>query len=518
MKKKEKWEAVIGLEMHVQLNTRSKMFSGAGTVFGAAPNSYACPVDLALPGTLPVLNEAAVRMAVMFGLAIGAQINRLSRFDRKNYFYPDLPKGYQISQFAEPIVGRGTVEVPLAGDQSIAVGITRAHLEEDAGKSTHDAFPGETGIDLNRAGTPLLEVVCAPDLRTPAQATACFRSLHRLVRHLKICDGDLSQGSMRCDANVSVRPDGESELGERIEIKNLNSFRFLEKAVRHEINRQIELLENGGTVARETRLYDPQRDETRPMRGKEFSDDYRYFPDPDLLPLRFDDAFIESVRRAMPELPEARYRRYREQFALSDYAAARLTKDPDVADYFEAAAAGGDAKLAANWVTGELTKNLNRAGLSIEHAPVTAEQLGKLIARIKDGSLSGNTAKSVFDVLWRRGKANPDSQDEVEIKAHGMAASNLDPQDERRKQADVDAIIDELGLRQISDSTELEALVDEIVASHPQQANQFRAGKQKLLGFFIGQVMQATEGKADPKQTSELVAAALRPERQTKAR
>ena len=477
------WEAVIGLEMHVQLNTRSKMFSGASTVFGAEPNTQACPVDIALPGTLPVLNEAAVRMAVMFGLAIGAPINRQSRFDRKNYFYPDLPKGYQISQFAQPIVGRGTVEVPLDGDRAITVGITRAHLEEDAGKSIHDAFPGETGIDLNRAGTPLLEVVTEPDLRNPEQAVACFRSLHSLVRYLKICDGDLSQGSMRCDANVSIRPVGASELGERAEIKNLNSFRFLEKAVRYEINRQIDLLERDATVARETRLYDPERDETRSMRGKEFSDDYRYFPDPDLLPLRFDDAFIESVRRTMPELPEARQRRYREQFALSDYDAAWLTNDPQVADYFEAAAAaGGDAKLAANWITGELAKNLNRAGLTIADAPVAATELGALILRIRDGTLSGNTAKTLFDALWRG-------------------------------EGEVDAIIEARGLRQISDTAELENLIAEIVAAHPAQAEQFRAGKQKLLGFFVGQVMKATRGKADPKQANDLVTAALRSER-----
>ncbi len=474
------WEAVIGLEMHVQLATRSKMFSGAGVVFGDEPNSHACPVDLALPGALPVLNGAAVRMAVLFGLAIGAQINRFSLFDRKNYFYPDLPKGYQISQFARPIVGRGAVEVPLDDGRSIRLGITRAHLEEDAGKSMHDAFPGKTGIDLNRAGTPLLEVVSEPDLRSPEQAAAAFRRLHSLVRYLKICDGDLSQGSMRCDANVSVRVAGASKLGERTEIKNLNSFRFLERAVRYEINRQTDLLENDGTVARETRLYDPERDETRPMRGKEFSDDYRYFPDPDLLPVRFDDAFIESVRAAMPELPAARYRRYREQFALSDYDATWLTSDPDVADYFEAvAAAGGDTKLAANWMTGELARNLNRAGLAIGEAPVGAADLGTLIARIKDGTLSGKTAKTLFDALW-----------------HG--------------EGEVDAIIDKRGLRQISDSAELEALIDGIVAAHPAQAEQFRAGKERLLGFFVGQVMRATRGKADPKQTNELLVAALR--------
>ena len=474
------WEAVIGLELHVQLATRSKIFSGAGAVFGAVPNSHACPVDIGLPGTLPVLNEEAVRMAVMFGLAIGAQVNRHSVFDRKNYFYADLPKGYQISQFAHPIVGRGLIDVPLDGGACIAVGITRAHLEEDAGKSIHDAFPGETGIDLNRAGTPLLEVVCEPDLRSPEQAAACFRRLHSLVRYLKICDGDLSQGSMRCDANVSVRPAGTTRLGERTEIKNLNSFRFVEKAVRYEIGRQIDLLERADVVQRETRLYDSERDETRPMRGKEFSDDYRYFPDPDLLPLRFDRAFVDAVRTAMPELPEARNKRFRQQFGLSDYDANWLTNDPDIADYFEAVArAGGDAKLAANWITGELAKNLNRDSLAIGDAPVTAQDLGALIGRIKDGTLSGKTAKSLFDALW-----------------HGEGG--------------VDEVIEARGLRQISDSAELAAIAREIVAQHPAQAAQFRAGKQRVLGFFVGQVMQATRGKADPRQANELITKALR--------
>ena len=474
------WEAVIGLELHVQLATTSKIFSAAGAVFGAAPNSHACPVDIGLPGTLPVLNEQAVRMAVMFGLAIGARINRHSVFDRKNYFYPDLPKGYQISQFAHPIVGRGNIEVPLNGGEAIEVGITRAHLEEDAGKSIHDAFPGETGIDLNRAGTPLLEIVSEPDLRSPQAAAACFRRLHSLVRYLKICDGDLSQGSMRCDANVSVRPTGTTELGERTEIKNLNSFRFVEKAVRHEIDRQIDLLEGGGAVQRETRLYDSERDETRPMRGKEFSDDYRYFPDPDLLPVHFDDAFIESVRDAMPELPGAKRARFREQLGLSDYDAGWLTGDPDIADYFEAAArTGGDAKLAANWVAGEMAKNLNRDGLAIGDSPVAAQDLGALIGRIKDGTVSSKTARALFDALWQG-------------------------------EGGVDEIIEARGLRQISNSAELETIAREIVAQHPQQAGQFRAGKQKVLGFFVGQVMKATRGKADPKQVNELIVKALR--------
>ena len=473
------WQAVIGLELHVQLATSSKIFSGAGAVFGADPNSHACPVDIGLPGTLPVLNGEAVRMAVMFGLAIGAEINRHSVFDRKNYFYPDLPKGYQISQFEHPIVGRGVIDVPLDGGGSIEVGITRAHLEEDAGKSIHDAFPGETGIDLNRAGTPLLEVVSEPDLRSPEQAAACFRRLHSLVRYLKICDGDLSQGNMRCDANVSVRPAGAANLGERTEIKNLNSFRFVEKAVRYEIDRQIDLLEGGGVVQRETRLYDSERDETRPMRGKEFSDDYRYFPDPDLLPLQFDGEFVASVRAAMPELPEARNARFRQEFGLSGYDADWLTNDPEIADYFEAAAAaGGDAKLAANWITGELAKNLNRDGRVIGDSPVAAEDLGALIGRIRDGTISGKTAKTLFGALW-----------------HGAGG--------------VDEIIEARGLRQISDSVELAAIAREIVADHPAQAARFRAGKQRVLGFFVGQVMKATRGKADPRQANEFVIKAL---------
>ena len=473
------WEAVIGLEVHVQLATRSKIFSGADAAFGGAPNSQACPVDLGLPGALPVLNEAAVRMAALFGLAIGAELNRRSVFERKNYFYPDLPKGYQISQFQHPIVGPGKLEVPLDDGGALQVGIVRAHLEEDAGKSLHDAYPGQTGIDLNRAGTPLLEVVSAPDLRTPEQAAAYFRQLHSLVRHLKICDGDLSQGSMRCDANVSVRPLGAEQLGERAEIKNLNSFRFLEKAIRHEIGRQIGLLEEGRPVRRETRLYDPERDETRPMRGKEQSEDYRYFPDPDLLPLALDDAFLEAARRALPELPDARRQRYREQFGLSGAEAARLAGDPDWADYFEAAAeAGGDAKLAANWMTGELARNLNRSGLAISRSPVAAADLGQLIRRIREGALSSKTAKTVFDALWQG-------------------------------EGEVDQIIAAHGLRQLSDRGALAAIVSRTVAEHPAQAAQFRAGKRKVLGFFVGRIMQATQGKADPKQVNVLLAEAL---------
>ena len=475
------WEAVIGLEIHVQLATQSKIFSAAANQFGAPPNSLACPVDLGLPGVLPVLNEAAVRMAVQFGLAIGATVCQRCSFDRKNYFYPDLPKGYQISQLAAPIVGPGLLEVPLDDGTAIKVRIERAHLEEDAGKSIHDAYAGQTGVDLNRAGTPLLEVVSAPDLRTPEQASACFRQLHSLVRYLGICDGDLSQGSMRCDANVSVRPQGQTELGERTEIKNINSFRFVEKAVRHEIDRQIDRLEAGLPVVRETRLYDAAKDETRPMRGKEFSDDYRYFPDPDLLPVVIDDAFIEAARAELPELPAARRRRFREAFGLREYDASWLTRQPELADYFEAATEveGSDAKRVANWVMGELTANLNREGLDIAASPVTAAALGRLVARIKDQTLSSKTAKTVFEALWNG-------------------------------EGEVDAIIEARGLKQMQDSGELASLIDGIVAKHPQQAQQFRAGRDKLLGFFVGQVMKATGGKANPQRVNELLREALR--------
>ena len=473
------WEAVIGLEIHVQLATRSKIFSAAANQFGAPPNSLACPVDLGLPGVLPVLNEAAVRMAVQFGLAIGAEVCERCSFDRKNYFYPDLPKGYQISQLAAPIVGPGLLEVPLDDGAAIEVRIVRAHLEEDAGKSIHDAYAGQTGIDLNRAGTPLLEVVSAPDLRTPEQASACFRQLHSLVRYLGICDGDLSQGSMRCDVNVSVRPQGREALGERTEVKNINSFRFVEKAVRHEIDRQIDLLEAGLPVVRETRLYDAAKDETRPMRGKEFSDDYRYFPDPDLLPVVIDDAFIEAARAALPELPAARRQRFQKEFGLSEYDAGRLTREPEVADYFEAAADGSDAKRVANWVMGELTANLNREGLDIGASPVTAAALGRLVARIEDQTLSSKTAKTVFEALWNG-------------------------------EGEVDAIIEARGLKQMQDTGQLARLIDDIVAKHPQQAQQFRAGRDKLLGFFVGQVMKATGGKANPRQVNELLRKTLR--------
>ncbi len=474
------WESVIGLEVHVQLATKSKIFSGASTAFGAEPNSQACAVDLGLPGVLPVVNGEAVRMAVKFGLAIGAEIAPYSVFDRKNYFYPDLPKGYQISQFAHPIVGRGELAVAMPDGSERIVGITRAHLEEDAGKSVHDAYAGMTGIDLNRAGTPLLEVVSEPDIRSPEEAAAYFRQMHTLVRYLGICDGNLAEGSMRCDANVSVRRVGDPEFGVRTEIKNINSFRFVERAIAYEIERQIDVLESGGRVVRETRLYDHERDETRSMRTKEESDDYRYFPDPDLLPVHVDAALLDAVRADLPELPAARRHRYVDQLGLSAYDAGWLTQEPETAAYFEAVAeASGDPKLSANWVMGELSAALNREERTIADSPVTPEQLAGLISRLKDDTLSSKTAKTLFEGLWAG-------------------------------EGEVDEIIEAQGLKQVSDTGELRAIVEQVVADNPDQVEQFRAGKDKVLGFFVGQVMKATRGKANPKQVNELLRAALK--------
>lgn len=474
------WETVIGLEVHVQLATKSKIFSGSSTAFGAQPNSQASVIDLGMPGTLPVLNEEALSLAVRFGLAIGAQINYRSAFDRKNYFYPDLPKGYQISQFGEPIVGKGELTIRLEDGGTRVVGVTRAHLEEDAGKSLHEDYDGMTGIDLNRAGTPLLEVVSDPDLRSASEAANYFRQLHTLVRYLGICDGDLSQGSMRCDANVSIRPMGSTELGERTEIKNINSFRFVERAVNVEVARQIDVLESGGRIRQETRHFDPDRDETRPMRSKEDSQDYRYFPDPDLLPVIIDDAYIEAIRAELPELPEAKQARYASELGLSEYDAGLLTDDPDIARYFEATLdAGVEPKPAANWVMGELSAALNREAVSIDACPVTPVQLATLLARVADDTLSSKMAKTVFDALWQ-------------------------------KEGSVDEIIDKRGLKQVSDSGELLTLVDQVINDNPGQVEQFLAGKDKVLGFFVGQIMKATGGKANPKQINELLRDALK--------
>ena len=469
------WETIIGLEVHAQLATKSKIFSGASTAYGAVPNTQACAVDLGLPGVLPVLNRAAVRMAVKFGLAIGAQIAPVSVFARKNYFYPDLPKGYQISQYDLPVVGKGHLNILVEGEEKI-IGITRAHLEEDAGKSLHEDFHGFTGIDLNRAGTPLLEIVSEPDLRSAKEAVAYLKKLHALVRYLGICDGNMQEGSFRCDANVSVRPKGQKEFGTRAEIKNLNSFRFVEKAINFEIERQIELIEGGGKVVQETRLYDSVKDETRSMRSKEEANDYRYFPDPDLLPLEVDAAFIETVRRELPELPDEKRDRFKTQYGLNGYDATVLTATREMADYFEAVVSysGCDAKLCANWVMGDLSGLLNKAGLEIEQSPVEAERLAGLVRRIADDTISGKIAKQVFETMWESGE-------------------------------DADAIIEQQGLRQITDSSAIEPVIDQIIADNPTQVEQYRGGKDKLFGFFVGQVMKATGGKANPQQLNELL-------------
>ena len=474
------WEAVIGLEVHVQLATRSKIFSRAATTFGEYPNSNANAVDIALPGVLPVLNEEAVRMAIKFGLAIDAEIASSCRFDRKNYFYPDLPKGYQISQLDQPIVGRGTLPIFL-GDGSIReIGITRAHLEEDAGKSIHTAYDGLTGIDLNRAGTPLLEIVSEPELHSAADAAAYFRELHGLVTTLEICDGNLNEGSMRCDANISIRPKGAVILGERTEIKNVNSFRFVERALMYEIDRQISVLESGGKVVLETRLYDSERDETRSMRSKESSDDYRYFPDPDLLPVEIPAELIESVRVTMPELPTAKRNRYIHELGLTDYEAGRLIEDPLGARYFDAVAElSVDAKLAANWILGDVAAALNRDEISFVNVPIAPDQLGTLLKRIHDETITGKIAKSIFELLWTKGGS-------------------------------VDGIIESQGLRQLDNTRELESVVSQIISDFPDQVGQFREGKEKILGFFVGQVMKATNGKANPKQVNEILRRELR--------
>ncbi|MEJ2345205.1 MAG: Asp-tRNA(Asn)/Glu-tRNA(Gln) amidotransferase subunit GatB [Gammaproteobacteria bacterium] len=474
------WEAVIGLEIHAQLATKSKIFSGASTAYGGVPNTQACAVDLGLPGVLPVLNREAVRMAVKFGLAIGAQVAGRSVFARKNYFYPDLPKGYQISQYELPIVGLGSVEIELEDGSTKTVGVTRAHLEEDAGKSLHEDFHGMTGIDLNRAGTPLLEIVSEPDLRSAKEAVAYMKKIHSLVRYLEICDGNMQEGSFRCDANISVRRKGQHKFGIRTEMKNINSFRYVERAINLEIERQIDVLEGGGAVVQETRLYDPTRNETRPMRTKEEANDYRYFPDPDLLPLEVDEVVIEQVRATLPELPDAKKRRFMEAHGLSAYDAGVLTASRELADYYEAvvAATGGEAKLCANWVMGDLAGALNRDGKEIGDSPVTASMLAGMLQRIVDGTISGKIAKDVFEAMWNG-------------------------------EGDADAIIENKGLTQITDTGAIETIIDEVIAANPQQVEQYRAGKDKLLGFFVGQVMKASKGKANPGQVNELLRSKL---------
>ena len=470
------WETVIGLEIHAQLATRSKIFSGAATRYGAAPNTQACAVDLGLPGVLPVLNEEVVRMAASFGLAIHATVAPRCVFARKNYFYPDLPKGYQISQYELPIVHDGYIDIEADEQSGRRIGITRAHLEEDAGKSLHEDFHGMTGIDLNRAGTPLLEIVSEPDLRSAKEAVAYMKKIHALVRYLEICDGNMQEGSFRCDANVSVRPQGQGAFGTRTELKNINSFRFVEQAINYEVERQIALIEAGGQVVQETRLFDPARQETRPMRTKEEANDYRYFPDPDLLPVEIDAAFLETVAAALPELPDAKRQRFLVDYGLSAYDAGVLTATRELADYFEAtvAAAGVPGKLAANWVTGELAGALNRAGREIGDSPLAAEALAGLLRRIEDGTLSGKLAKQVFEAMW-------------------SGAGNADE------------VIEQQGLRQITDTSAIEGVIRDILEKHPKQLEQYRGGQEKLLGFFVGQVMKATQGKANPAQVNELL-------------
>jgi aspartyl-tRNA(Asn)/glutamyl-tRNA(Gln) amidotransferase subunit B len=474
------WETVIGLEIHAQLATRSKIFSGSSTAFGAAPNTQANLVDLGYPGVLPVLNFDAVRMAVRFGLATGSTIARRSVFARKNYFYPDLPKGYQISQYELPVVQSGWLDVLLEDGTPKRIGITRAHLEEDAGKSLHEDFHGLSGIDLNRAGTPLLEIVSEPDMRSAKEAVAYMKKIHTLVRYLEICDGNMQEGSFRCDANVSVRPKGEAKFGTRAEIKNLNSFRFVERAINYEVERQVELIEGGGKVVQETRLYDPDRGETRSMRSKEEANDYRYFPDPDLLPLVIDDAMIEAVRATLPELPDEKAARFVADHALSAYDAGVLTASREIADYYETVVKGlgGQQKLAANWVMGELSGALNKDGIEVAQSRIAAPALAQLLARIADDTISGKIAKEVFEAMWTEGKG-------------------------------ADEIIDARGLRQITDTSAIEKAIDEVMAGNPQQLADYRSGKDKLFGFFVGQVMKATQGKANPAQLNELLKAKL---------
>ncbi len=472
----DNWETVIGLEIHAQLATRSKIFSGSPTAYGAPPNTQANLIDLGYPGVLPVLNAEAVRMAVKFGLAIGARIASHSVFARKNYFYPDLPKGYQISQYELPIVAQGALDILLEDGARKRIGITRAHLEEDAGKSLHEGLAGWTGIDLNRAGTPLLEIVSEPDLRSAREAVAYMKKVHTLVRYLEICDGNMQEGSFRCDANVSVRRRGSEKLGTRAEIKNVNSFRFVEKAIHYEVARQIELIEAGGRVVQETRLYDPDKGETRSMRTKEEANDYRYFPDPDLLPLAVPPSLIEEVRRSLPELPDQKAERLASQYGLSAYDAGVLTASRELASYYEEVVrrVPGEPKLAANWVMGELAAALNRDNLDIARSRLSPARLAGLLERIGDATISGKIAKEVFEAMWTSGR-------------------------------DADAIIAEKGLKQITDSAAIERVIEEIMAKNPGQLADYRAGKDKLFGFFVGQVMKATQGKANPAQVNELL-------------
>jgi len=471
----QRWEVVIGLEVHTQLLTKSKIFSGSSIAYGAEPNTQASAVDIALPGVLPVMNYEAAWLAVKFGLAIGAKINQRNVFARKNYFYPDLPKGYQISQMELPIVGFGSMDIETT-EGTKTIGITRAHLEEDAGKSLHEDFQGKTGIDLNRAGTPLLEIVSEPDMRSPAEAVAYLRKLHSLVRYIEICDGNMQEGSFRCDANVSVRPRGQKEYGTRTELKNINSFRFVERAMEYEIERQIDILEDGGSITQETRLYDSDKHETRSMRSKEEAHDYRYFPDPDLPPMVLEDSFLEEVRATLPELPTAKKARFESEFNLSTNDAELLTADREVAEFFENTIeiSQADSKIIANWMTGELFANLNKSELEISESPISIAQFALLLDRVADKTLSGNTAKQVFAALWE-------------------------------KEGEVDAIIEAKGLKQITDTGAIESIVDEVISACPEQVQQFKDGNEKVIGFLVGQVMQRSKGKANPQMANELI-------------
>ena len=468
------WEAVIGLEIHVQLSTKSKLFSGASTNFGALPNTQDCNIDLSLPGVLPVLNEEVLRMAIKLGKALTANINSPTSFARKNYFYPDSPKGYQISQMDKPIVETGFLDIEIEGVKK-RIGVTRAHLEEDAGKSLHDDFEGQSGIDLNRAGTPLLEIVSEPEINTPQEAVAYLKSIHSIIRYLDISDGNMAEGSMRCDANVSVRRKGDKELGTRTETKNVNSFRFVEKAIQYEIERQIHELESGNPITQETRLYDSQQNTTRPMRSKEFANDYRYFPEPDLLPINLEKDFIDEVISTMPEMPEQKRERFISEYNLSNYDADLLALDKDLADFFEEVSkVSGSPKLSANWIMGDLSAQLNNENLNIQDSKISSEKLGELIIRINDGTISGKIAKDVFEKIWISG-------------------------------GEVDETIQNEGLEQVTNLDEIESMIDEVIRSNPQQLSQYKAGKDRLFGFFVGQVMKASEGKANPNQVNDIL-------------
>ena len=470
----DNWEAVIGLEIHVQLSTKSKLFSGASTNFGALPNTQACNIDLAMPGVLPVLNEEVLKMAIKLGKALNADINSPTSFARKNYFYPDSPKGYQISQMDKPIVESGYLDIDTENGVK-RIGVTRAHLEEDAGKSLHDDFDGQSGIDLNRAGTPLLEIVSEPEINTPQEAVAYLKSIHSIIRYLEISDGNMAEGSMRCDANVSVRKKGDTELGTRTETKNVNSFRFVEKAIQYEIDRQINELESGNQITQETRLYDSQANTTRPMRSKEFANDYRYFPEPDLLPINLEKEFIEEVMATMPEMPTQKKIRFVSEFNLSEYDADLLAADKDLANFFEAVVkVSNSPKLSANWIMGELSAELNNENLSINESKITSNQLGQLILRIEDGTISGKIAKEIFEKLW--------------------SSDN-----------EVDEIIHDEGLEQVTDDKEIESMIDKVINNNPEQLEQYRSGKDRLFGFFVGQVMKASQGKANPKQVNDIL-------------